>query len=198
MNVGWLQIRRWRLGLEIAIWRHGLVWSIVLALWLAVLVLWFGVLPGNERQLAAVQSQWRELQAGRGLRPTLRPGADADQQDAMLVSELDRVSLAERDVSPVLRRLARIAQSKGLSLTETDFQASGEGMGGLRRLQLTFPLRASYPQVRQFVEAVLLEFPGVSVDQMLIKRDSVRQGRGEISLLLSLWINPAKSVREGS
>lgn len=187
----------WRLRLEILLWRHGLVWLGVLGLVVAALALWLVLLPGGAQVLAQTRAELHTLESGQAVR-VVSPSERVGQQDAALVAELDRVALPEHEVSEVLRRLGRIAQSKGLTLTETDFQATGEGLGGLRRLQLTLPLRAGYPQVRQFVEAVLLEFPGVSVDQMLLKRDSVGQRQGEIRLRLSIWTNPAKSARGSS
>lgn len=194
MMPAWMNAGHWRLRLEILLWRHGVIWLGVLALLLAALLLWVAVLPGGAQQLAQAQAELLALQSGQAVR-TVSPSERAGQQDLALVAELDRVVLSEPEVSEVLRRLGRIAQSKGLTLTETDFQATGEGLGGLRRLQLTLPLRAAYPQVREFVEAVLLEFPGVSVDQMLLKRESVGQRQGEIRLRLSIWTNPAKSGR---
>ncbi len=194
MKPAWVDVGHWRLRLEILLWRHGAIWLGVLALLLATLVLWLAVLPGVAQQLAQAQGELQAIQSGQAVR-SVSSSERAGQQDVALVAELDRVVLSEQEVSEVLRRLGRIAQSKGLTLSETDFQATGEGLGGLRRLQLTFPLRAAYPQVRQFVEAVLLEFPGVSVDQMLLKRDSVGQRQGEIRLRLSIWSNPAKSAR---
>lgn len=192
MKPGWMNAGNWRLWLEIMLWRHGAIWLGVLALGGAALVLWLVVLPGGAQQLVQARAELQGLQSGQSQR-TVSSSELAGQQDIALVAELDRVTLSEQEVSEVLRRLGRIAQSKGLTLSETDFQVTGEGLGGLRRLQLTFPLRAAYPQVRQFVEAVLLEFPGVSVDQMLLKRESVGQRQGEIRLRVSIWTNPARS-----
>lgn len=194
MTRGWLKRGHGRLWLEILLWRHGLIWPGVLVLLVAALALWLVLLPGGAQQLAQARAELQRLQSGQVVL-ALSPAERTGQEDAALVAALDRVALSEQEVSEVLRRLGRIAQSKGLTLTETDFQATGEGLGGLRRLQLTLPLRAAYPQVRQFVEAVLLEFPGVSVDQMLLKRESVGQRQGEIRLRLSIWTNPAKSGR---
>ncbi|QKO21082.1 GspMb/PilO family protein [Rhodoferax sp. BAB1] len=194
MTRGWLKRGLGRLWLEILLWRHGLIWPGVLVLLVAALALWLVLLPGGAQQLAQARAELQRLQSGQ-LVLALSTAERTGQEDAVLVAALDRVALSEQEVSEVLRRLGRIAQSKGLTLTETDFQATGEGLGGLRRLQLTLPLRAAYPQVRQFVEAVLLEFPGVSVDQMLLKRESVGQRQGEIRLRLSIWTNPAKSGR---
>lgn len=192
MNPGWMKTGYWRLRLEILLWRHGMVWLGVLALLVGSLALWLVLLPGGAQQLAQARAELQGLQSGQAMR-TVSPSELTGQQDMALVAELDRVTLSEQEVSEVLRRLGRIAQNKGLTLTETDFQVTGEGLGGLRRLQLTFPLRAAYPQARQFVEAVLLEFPGVSVDQMLLKRESVGQRQGEIRLRVSIWTNPARS-----
>lgn len=194
MKQGGMKRGQARLWLEILLWRHGLVWPGVLALLVAVLALWLVLLPSGAQRLVQAQAEVQRLRSGQTVL-ALSPAERAGQEDAALVAELDRVALSEQEVSEVLRRLGRIAQSKGLTLTETDFQATGEGLGGLRRLQLTLPLRAAYPQVRQFLEAVLLEFPGVSVDQMLLKRESVGQRQGEIRLRLSIWTNPAKSGR---
>ena len=113
--------------------------------------------------------------------------------EELLLTQLAQTSYAESQLSDLLRQIAQLAKAKGLLIAQSEFQSSNEGHGGLRQQQVTLPVRAGYPQLRQFVEELLLKFPGLSVDQLVLKRETVAQDRADVRLRLSLWIDPGKS-----
>ena len=117
----------------------------------------------------------------------VRPSAADEVLDQLLA-----VAYAEEQVSDILRRIAKTAQSNGVFLSQSDFQTSTDRHGGLTQLQVTLPVKASYLQMKGFVEQVLLQNPGVSLDELVLKRDSVAQNQVEVNAKLSLWILPVK------
>lgn len=183
----------WRLRLEIALWRYGLIWVLAAVLVLLALTLRAVVLPNAQAALDDAQAQWTQVRAQQVRQQGVVSAAVQPTTDDSVVADLVQASYAQAEVSEVLRRVAKIAHDQGLALAQSEYQSGTEGHGGLRQMQVTLPLRASYPQVRQFIEAVLRELPGVSVDQLLLKRETVAQSQAEIRLRLSLWVNPAKT-----
>jgi hypothetical protein len=188
---------RYRLHSEVLLWRHGYGWVLLALVLLMVLIAQLFVLPHqlhSQRVASAQLAQLRqaELTRDKGLHTPAQPSREAE-----ILDQLVQVSFSEAGVSDILRSIARIAQRNGVVLSQSEFQNSAEGHGGLSRLQVTLPLRASYPQLKRFVEKVLLEHSGISVDELVLKRESVAQNQVEIRVKLSLWIQPGKRPKAG-
>jgi hypothetical protein len=182
----------YRLLSEVLLWRHGYGWVLLALVLLMTLIAQLFVLPHQlHSQMVAsarlAQLRQTELSRDKGLHSLAQPSREAE-----ILDQLVQVSFFEAGVSDSLRSIARIAQSNGVFLSQSEFQNSAEGHGGLSRLQVTLPLRASYPRLKRFVEQVLLEHPGISVDELVLKRESVAQNQVEIRVKLSLWIQPGK------
>jgi hypothetical protein len=107
-------------------------------------------------------------------------------------ASLDRHTISEIELSAKVRQIVALAKSHGVVLTQSEFQTITEGHGGLRQVQITLPVRASYPQLRAFVETVLRQLPMVSVDQIALKREAIVQASVEVRLKLSVWVDPRK------
>jgi Tfp pilus assembly protein PilO len=105
---------------------------------------------------------------------------------------LNSYTVSEAELSNIVRQITAIAKTQGLVLTQSEFQTSNEGHGGLRQVQITLPVRANYAQVRSFAEAALRQLPMVSVDQIGIKRETIAQASVEVRLKLSVWVDPRK------
>ena len=183
---------RYRLLCEVLLWRHGYGWILLAAGVLLALIVQFVVLPHQLQAQQAASAKWAQLQQAQRSRDiSLQTPVPPSREEAILAQLLD-VGIAEAAVSDVLRSIARIAQRNGVFLSQSEFQNGAEGHAGLRQLQVTLPLHASYPQIKRFVEQVLLEFPGISVDDLVLKRESVAQHEVEVRVKLSLWIQPSK------
>jgi len=188
---------RYRLLSEVLLWRHGYGWVLTALVLLIALIAQLFVLPNQllSQRVASTQlAQLRQIELSRDndLHTLAQPTREGE-----ILDQLWDVSFSESEVSDILRSVARIAQSNGVFLSQSEFQNSAEGHGGLSRLQVTLPLRASYPQLKKFVEQVLLEYPGISVDELVLKRESVAQNQVEIRVKLSLWIQPGKHQKAG-
>lgn len=186
----------WRLRAEIALWRYGWLWVALSAFIIASLVLHTWWLP---HQTSVVSAQLSRLTA---LQNTLGENRNAPKvdvpitDDAQASQQLMKVSYASSEVSTTLQLIQQIAKAKGIVLTQSEFQTSNEGHGGLRQVQVTLPLRCTYPQLRDFTTTLLRQLPGISLDQVVLKRDNIAQAQADIRLRLSIWVNPLKQASQ--
>ena len=188
---------RWqtlRTGLEIAAWRHGWLWGVNLVLGLAVLLSHFVGLPQQHRANDLARQTLLGVQAEQARKSQSPVPVLPTDNDPQQLAALTRISVAEADVGEVLQRISQIASKQGLRLAQSEFQTSREGHGGLRQVQVTLPLRASYPQLRGWIDAVLRQMPGVSIDQITLKRETVAQAQADIRIKLSIWVAPHPPV----
>ena len=179
-----------RLLLEVKLWRYGYGWLVLAILAMLFLAIQFLALPNikQERSLVRKQLQQLQLEQENLSRNTQMPVPVS--KNRKILDQLSSISISEADFSNVLRRIAEMAQYHGVGMSQSEYQSSTKGHGGLTRLQVTLPLRTSYPQLKQFIEQVLFEFPGVSLDELVLKRESVAQNQAEVRVKLSLWIQP--------
>jgi hypothetical protein len=179
-----------RLRLEVLVWRHGWGWLLLAVLAILFLTAELLVLPKLTQQVESHRKQLQQLQLEQSNLSRTIDAPFKPTGDKKILDQLSSVSIPESEVSEVLRKIAAMAERNGVVLSQSDYQNSSKGHGGLNRLQVTLPLRASYPQLKQFIEQVLFEFPGVSLDDLVLKRESVSQNQVEIRIKLSLWIQP--------
>ena len=185
-------VLRFRLRVEIALWRYGWLWVSVLvaAISASAFGLWW--LPHQQQVLQTHEATFGQLVTDQDrLKNSPKMVVPASNEELAL-AQLEQASYAESELSDILRQMSQIAKAQGLVLAQSEFQTSNEGHGGLRQVQISLPVRASYPQVRQFIELVLRKFPGISLDQLVLKRETVALNQADIRLKLSVWIDPQK------
>lgn len=179
-----------RLIFEVKLWRYGYGWLVLAILTMLLLTSQFFLLPNLKQERSLVRKQLQQLQLEQESLSRNTPPPVPVSQNKKILNQLYSVSISEADFSKVLRRIAEMAQYHGVGMSQSEYQSSTKGHGGLKRLQVTLPLRTSYPQLKQFIEQVLFEFPGVSLDELVLKRESVAQNQAEVRVKLSLWIQP--------
>lgn len=190
MNASSIFWGRLRTNAEIAFWRYGWIWLLIcMALFAAATVrTWW--LPQQLRELAAEKLTLKQIKSEQ-VRRRANPATSAQPDgDEAVIAQLRQHSYSDTELTGVVRSISQIAKVKGLVLAQSEFQTSSEGHGGLRQVQLTLPVRATYPQLRLFVEEVLRQHHGVSMDQLGLKREAVAQSQIDIRLKLSIWIDP--------
>lgn len=180
-----------RLRAEIGLWRHG--WGTLVLVTLAGVAGGAFVLQGLWAQAAFDAGQrmtqlTTELQKAR-LQAPAAPQATPEQER---LASLRSVLYARDEVTSLVRDVFTRAQRHGLAVQETDFRLTTQGFAGLQQQQLVLPVQGTYLSFRAFVLEVLRSHPGVSVDQIQIKRLGVSQNEPEIRVRLSIWIDPEK------
>lgn len=189
-----------RVRAEITLWRHGWLWLA------AVLLLGAGAGMAVFARLSLAQQQ-EQLSQQAALLASLRKTADeragpadgaqaaTDMSDADSQTALATVLPSADEAGSELRRIYRIAAEQQVSIAQADFQEE-PATGGSRRLQMAFPTKATYPQLRRFLEASLREFPNLSLDRLAFKRNQVGEVQVEAKVHVSLWLRADAVARQ--
>jgi Tfp pilus assembly protein PilO len=185
--------------LQISIWRQGWIVLLLMLLLACVFCLKFVFNPQQNAQLVADKNVLKIEKNNHQKLINTSPTA-LTRIDSVVTSELKNLKqlnervYAQKDVGTLLQLIAQIAKSKNVSLVQSEIQTIKEGHGGLQQLQVTLPVRTGYIDMRQFIQEVLRQLNGVSVDQINIKRDNVSQDQFEARIKLSLWIDVNKQT----
>jgi Ca2+/Na+ antiporter len=180
--------------MQIYIWRLGWVIFLLLFLLVCLALLSNGWKPqqnaqliANQNELKIVQDQYQKLVSA----PIPQTPIAPDQDN---LKQLNERVYAQQDVGNLLQLIAQMAKAKNITLVQSEIQTIKEGHGGLQQLQVTLPVRTGYVEMRLFIQEVLRQLNGVSVDQINIKRENVAQGQLEARIKLSLWIDAKKQT----
>ena len=179
---------------QIFFWRQGWVVLLLLCLIVCTAVLHYGWKPQQHAQLIAhknsltiAQNDYQKLANA----PTVFTQIDPNLDNLKQLN--DRV-YAQKDVGNLLQLIAQIAKTKNIPLAQSEIQTIKEGHGGLQQLQVTLPVRTGYIEMRQFIQELLRQLNGVSVDQISIKRENVASGLLEARIKLSIWVDVNKQT----
>jgi len=172
------RLRHWRLGLEMALWRHGL-WPVI-ALVAVGVAAW---LVAVERP--ALQTQLTAMQAVAAGKPVPLPQAgdeDANRWQAF------RAVLPPREASAeAVQRLVALT-GQALAWRQAEFLHSDDAALGLTRLQISVPVTGSYPALRQALVRALQDMPALAVDQVLFQRQSSGDTELQARVRFSIWM----------
>jgi Tfp pilus assembly protein PilO len=185
-------LRKCLVHAQIYLWRQGWVVLLLLGLLVCIAFIYYGLKPEQQEQLIAhknalkiVQDNYQKLADTPIILTQITPDLDNFKRLN------DRV-YAQKDVGNLLQLIVQIAKAKNITLVQSEIQTIKEGYSGLEQLQVTFPVRTGYIEMRQFIQEVLRQLNGVSVDQISIKRENVAQGQLEARIKLSIWVDVNK------
>lgn len=173
----------WRVRLEIALWRHGSAGLAVLVglLIAATLMAWLLLetrsnLAQTRRALALAVNPVQNMQA-----PT--PG----NGDAATLDTLRAALAASPAPDEVVREMAALSHGLGIEWAQGEFRSQAHAHTQTTQWQVTQPALATYPQLRQLIDAVLRAHPNVSLDQLSVQRDDTTQAQVKVRLRWSIW-----------
>lgn len=176
----------WRAMAGIAVWRHGWVWPAAACVAAAAAALYGLALPDAHNALLRAQAGLAEATAhARALRQRPAPAASDDSGRVQNVAALVQ---AAPGATAIVARMSALAQAQGLNLPQADYQYEVNRTAQLVHVQVTQPLKSSYPGIRRYAEAVLRSTPHASLDQIQVRRDGVAQADVEARLKWSLWL----------
>lgn len=190
-------LSRFRVALEIALWRQGWVW-----LFTAIFLLGAGSAAvfsrlSLEREAAALAEQGerlarleRDIEARRAAGQSAESQASAKiGQAADTVAKLSAVLVPANEASRQVRHIYELAAKQQVTIAQADFSVDADRVGA-ERLQMSIPTKAGYPQLRKFLELCLRELPNASLDKLSFKRPQVGEAQVEARVQLSLWLKP--------
>ncbi|MEI8296894.1 MAG: type 4a pilus biogenesis protein PilO [Pseudomonadota bacterium] len=98
---------------------------------------------------------------------------------------------ARGDMPALLGVLLAQADNAKLALDTGKYDMALSKAGDITRYNVTFPVIGPYPQVRQFIDAVLVALPAVSITELNIERKTIVDGQVEARLRLTFYTRSA-------
>ena len=181
-----------RLRMEILFWRLGWVLPMTLVVVAACVVLWLfwvplqvGAAGRAEAQLDQARRQARQSVVVEPLEPPMLA--------------FQRLLTPQEETTAQLRKIFELAGNAGLAVAQVDMRRQLDAAGVYSQLHIALPVRGNYPALKRFCAEVLQTMPGLSIDQMLLKRDQAASSEVDAQLSLSLWQRPTVALvkREG-
>jgi hypothetical protein len=93
-----------------------------------------------------------------------------------------------RHAEQQLKTLFDLAQKNNVRLSTAEYKRSADKNSRIRALQITLPVKATYPAIRQFAEQVLLAIPFATLDELRFRRDNIASPLLEAHLRFSLYL----------
>ena len=178
----WTQLRA-RAG--ILLWRHGWAWVLSALLAIAASGLHFQVAAPARQASAQAQAQ-ADLERSRASLSETPPAPPDTERERLLT--LQSTLGAGPEVAESMRHIVALARAEGIVLAQSDYRQQLNPATRVTQVQITQPLRVSFPQLRRYVESVLGALPNVSLDQISARRENVGEGQVEARIQWSLWL----------
>lgn len=179
-----------RAAVEIWLWRRGWAWPVVGLLALVAVMSYALVLQPRRAQLAEVDAGLERARLA-----AHRDAASANTASTQI--DARAVILASPPADRLVARMVELAQAEGIALPQSEYQQRAMPDAQLVQVQVTQPVRATYPQLRRYIEAVLRALPNASLDQLGARRENVGQPQLEARLRWSLWL-PRAAISPGA
>jgi len=98
-------------------------------------------------------------------------------------------SLPPRHEAPeVVAKVYEEAKAAGIDLPRGQYEYVPARDGVAARYRMTFPVRASYPQIRSFLDRTLIALPAVAVEGLRLERKSVGDGTVDAEVKLAAYV----------
>jgi hypothetical protein len=92
------------------------------------------------------------------------------------------------DAPNVVAKILEEARASGVELPRGQYEYIPARDGVAARYRMTFPVNASYPKIREFMDRTLLALPAVAVEGLRIERKNVGDGTVEAELKLDAYV----------
>jgi hypothetical protein len=171
----WAPLVAWHIS------RSGRTGLVGIGLALASAVFFFSTHLQVANEAAALRSQLSEARTNA---PKVAPLASEAAQTL-------RHLPARADMPVLLGVLLTQADEAKLSLDTGKYEAALSKSGDITRYRVSFPVTGPYPQVRQFIDAVLVALPAVSITELNIERKTIVDGQVEARLRLTFYTRGA-------
>jgi hypothetical protein len=98
-------------------------------------------------------------------------------------------ALPPRGAAPeIIAKILEEARASGVELPRGQYEYLPARDGVAARYRMTFPVHATYPQLREFMDRTLVALPAVAVEGMRIERKAVGEEGVDAELRLSAYV----------
>lgn len=186
-----LSLRSTATEAQVLLWRFGWCWPLACVALALAAALHFGAFVPARAALADTKAELAQAAVRRTTEPPAVPAASEEQQLQALQASLR----GGPETTELIRRFGELARAEQIALAQGEYQQQFHPGTQLLQLQVTQPVKASYPQLKRYVESVLRTMPNVSLDQIAARRDNVAQSQLEVRLRWSVWIHAPRPAR---
>jgi hypothetical protein len=179
----------WRVQTHILLWRQGWAWPAAVVLMVAAAATHWLVLQPVRESLAATRAELSREQVAAHARPAPSRAVPEAKQLAATRAVLQQAPQA----AELVLRISGMAQAEQIALPQSEYVQQFHTTTQVHQAHVTQSVRASYPQLRRYIEAVLRDIPSASLDQVTVRRDNVGQSQLEVRLRWSLWMQQRTS-----
>ena len=172
------------LDLQLVIRRIGWIRLLTLLICLTVGVIDGLIVPVVESRDLAGRPM---LEVGNGATALTNHGS-GDNGDSVRYKEFQARLIPQEARHELLKGLFSAATTQGLSLTQGDYELVPAGPGGYAKLQITLPIRGQYKQIRSYIDHLLVNIPGLSLDEITFRRDVVKNTTVDARLRLTVFM----------
>jgi hypothetical protein len=173
-----------RARIEAGLRRLGAAGVLGLGVLLACAGFWFSALQPLEAELAAQRLAAERLQARVPYQPVSSGGrAEELRRFQGLFPRSDRLT-------DEVERLHRMARAAGLELAQGEYRLERRPVG-LWAYRVTLPVGGTYPQLRDFVSAVLKDMPVASIEALRFERKRAADTQLQAQLRLTIHVRPS-------
>jgi type II secretion system (T2SS) protein M len=172
-----------KLRLDSLLRRLGAAGILGLGVLLACAGLWFSALQPLQREIAAQRTALERLRAPVPYQP---PGASGREAE---LRRFYKLFPSSAELPNELERLHGLARGAGLQLAQGEYRLERRAIG-LWAYRITLPVRGNYPQLRQFLGALLKDMPIASVDTLRFERKKAAEAQLEAQLRITLHVRP--------
>lgn len=173
-----------RTRMQILLWRHGWAWPAAAVLASVAGALHWMALQPLRATLAAAHAELAHTLSAASAKHAPVEAVSEEQT----LAALQAVLRASPEPAELVRKMAALAQAEQIALHQGEYQQQQHATTRLVQVHVTQPVRATYPQLRAYVESVLRNLPNASLDQVAARRENVGQGQLEARLRWSFWI----------
>jgi hypothetical protein len=88
----------------------------------------------------------------------------------------------------MVSKILEEARATGIDLPRGQYEYVPARDGMAARYRMTFPVHATYPQIRQFMDRALVAMPALAIEGMRIERKNVGDDSVDAELKLSAYV----------
>lgn len=148
---------------------------------------WSSELRPMEREISQRQAAAERLRSRTPYQPVSR---DSRAEE---LRRFHSLFPSPRDLTAEIEKLHRLARGAGLELAQGEYRLERPATG-LWAYRVTLPVAGSYPQLREFIAAVLKAMPTASLDAMRFERKRAADPQLEAQVRLTLYVRPTGDV----
>lgn len=165
----------------------GTAGSIGLVLMLAALLTWFTVVQGEEKELTRLTQGLEALHQQEATKSSLpsNPILSKEEQLALFYKNFPD----ELQVPDLLKQVFQAASAHGLTIETAEYALIQAGSERLVRYRVALPVKGTFKQMLDFMDAVLKQSSAIALENAAFKRDKVDDAAVEAKLVFVVLVD---------